>query len=180
MTEKTMDRELPKISKDNKKFEFTEESITVDGTDGKKHTLYRIRAKRDMMLGGIVVRKGDLGGFIEDEKNLDFSEISSAWVFDNAKVYGDAKVVDNAGVADNAEIYDNAQVSVGAWIFGNAKVYEDSWASNIAQVYENAKVHGTAEVYGYAKVHGTAEITDNRWVSGDITEKNCVKEARRP
>jgi len=181
MTEKTMNGELPKISKDNKKFTFViGETKTVIGSDGKEHTLYRIKANRDLVLadGGIVVHKGDLGGFIEKEENLDKN--SNAWVFDDAMIYEDAHVTGDAGVGEKAQVYGSAQISGKAWVFGNAQVYEYAVVSNLAGVSDDAKVHGETVVEGFANVHGKADLTEGKWTHGDITEKNSVKEVRRP
>jgi len=182
MAEKMVNRELPKISKENKKFVFTEETKTVVGSDGKEHILHRIRAMRDMILGGgsIVVHKGDLGGFIEKEENLDFSEKSNAWVFEGAMVYESAHVTDDAGVSNKAQVYGSACVCGNARVFDRARVFDQARVSFFAVVYDSAHIHGTAEVCGYTYVHGKAELTDGKWTYGDITEYNCVKEARRP
>ena len=59
----------------NKKFEFTGEEKTVDGV-----LLKRIRAKNAF---GIVA-KGEVGGFIEAEKNL--NSCGNAWVSGDARV----------------------------------------------------------------------------------------------
>ena len=40
-----------------------------------------------------------------------YSQKSDAWVFDNARVYGDARVFDNAWVSGDARVSGNAQVS---------------------------------------------------------------------
>ena len=82
------------------------------------------------------VAAGDLGGWIESEKNLDQS--GNAWVSDNAQVSG------NARVSGNAQVYDNAQV------YGNARVYGD------AQVSGNARVKKTADYI----------VLKNNWSSG--------------
>lgn len=58
-----------------KKYEFTGETKIVAGV-----TLKRIRA----LIGFGDVVKGEVGGFIEDEKNL--SHNGNAWVADNARV----------------------------------------------------------------------------------------------
>jgi len=49
---KMIEKEFPKISEKNDKFEFTGETITLD-----YRTLYRIRAKRDIIVYGRVVAK---------------------------------------------------------------------------------------------------------------------------
>ena len=82
-----------------KKYELTSETKIVFG-----HILYRIKALSSFGY----VSAGDLGGFLESEKNL--SQNGNAWV------YG------NAWVSDNAEVYGNAEVSGNARVYGNAEV----------------------------------------------------------
>ena len=74
-----------------KKYELTEETTNIFGK-----TLHRIRATRDFSN----VHAGDLGGFIEDERNLSHDE--NAWVCGNALVGGNAWVGGNARVCGNA------------------------------------------------------------------------------
>ena len=60
------------------------------------------------------ISDGDLGGWIEDEKNL--SQEDDAWVFGDASVFGDARVYGNA------------------WVFGDARVlhgYQCIFAANL-------------------------------------------------
>ena len=64
-----------------KKYRLTEETTKVGN-----RTLYRIQALRDF--GN--VKEGDIGGYIESEKNL--SQDGSAWVSGDAWVYGDADI----------------------------------------------------------------------------------------
>ena len=120
-----------------KKYEFTDETITVNGI-----TLHRIKALIDFDRFG--VKAGDLGGFIEVEANL--SHDGDAWVYGNALVYG------------NARVTGNAKVSGDAWVSGNAKIYGDAWVS------ENAKVSGDAKIKrsnDYACVNGFGSVYKN-------------------
>ena len=148
----------------SKKYELTSETIETD----EGITLYRIKALKDF--GN--VNKGDLGGFIESEDNL--SQEGITWVYDNARVFGDAKVFGNALVYGNAVVfgtvlvYGNAQVSGDAKVFRNARVYENAQVSGNACVYENAQVFGNARVYGNAVVFGTVLVYGNAQVSGDV------------
>ena len=64
-----------------KKYRLTEETTKVGN-----RPLYRIQALRDF--GNVT--KGDIGGYIESEKNL--SQDGNAWVYGNARVYGDADI----------------------------------------------------------------------------------------
>ena len=86
-----------------KKYKLTEETTIVND-----RTLYRIETLKDF--GN--VKKGDKGGFIENENNL--SQSGDCWVYGNAMVYGDAVVCGNAEVDDNAKVYGNAVVSGNA------------------------------------------------------------------
>ena len=87
------------------KYEFTGETKIFFGV-----TLKRIRAIAAIEKYGIAA--GELGGWIEDEKNLD--QYGDAWVYGNAQVCGDARV------HGNAQVFGNAQVCGDAWVYGNA------------------------------------------------------------
>ena len=121
-----------------KKYELTEETKVIGGK-----TLFRIRALRSF--GGI--KAGDLGGFIENERNL--SHGGNAWVGGNAEVYGNAQVVGYAQVGGNAQVNGYAQVGGNAWVEDNA------------QVGGNARVGGYAWVGGNARVGGDGLINSN-------------------
>ena len=100
------------MKEQKKKYELTSEFI--EHWSGKK--LYRIKA---LVTFGAVVA-GQLGGFVESEKNLDQSLSGDAWVSGDARVYGDARV------SGNARVYGDAEVS------GNARVYGDDEVSGDA------------------------------------------------
>ena len=76
-----------------KKFKLTSEFI-VDISGVK---LFRIKALIEF--GN--VKAGDLGGYIEKEKNL--SHMGNAWVSGNAQVFGNARVFGNAWVCGNGD-----------------------------------------------------------------------------
>ena len=79
-----------------KKYELTKETKVIGGK-----TLFRIRALRSF--GDI--KAGDLGGFIENERNL--SHEGNAWVSGDARVDGDAWVDGNAQVSGDGLINSN-------------------------------------------------------------------------
>ena len=94
---------------ERKKYELTDETIRHAG-----RTLHRIRALDTIPSAGVDV--GELGGYVESEKNLSHS--GGCWVFGNSMVYGDAEVHENAGVYAGAVVCGNARVSGMAWVFG--------------------------------------------------------------
>ena len=77
-----------------KKYELTSDTKIVFG-----HILYRIKALSSFGC----VSAGDLGGFLESEKNL--SQNGDAWVYGDAEVYGDARVYGNAEVSKIGSIF---------------------------------------------------------------------------
>ena len=66
------------------------ELILKDSIKLANSTLFRVRALIDFA----DVKAGDLGGYIQREKNL--SHDGNAWVADNAKVWGEAEVFGDA------------------------------------------------------------------------------------
>lgn len=154
-------------------------------------TLYRIKALRNF--GD--VKAGDLGGYIESEKNLSHEgecwTYGNACIFDNAKVYEDAKVYENAKVFGSAKVYMNAEVFGNAQVFGDAtiydnaaifgraeifnkaqiynkaKVYGNAWVFNYAKVYNNAEIFGCTRIHNKAKVYGNAQVSDNAEILDD-------------
>ena len=146
-----------------KKYELTSETKVINDVE-----LHRIKALDSF--GNI--KEGELGGWIESEKNL--SQSGNAWVYDNsvvcdnARVCGDAKVFGNATVFENAKVGGNATVCGYATVCGNAKVGEHATIRGNATVCGNAKVDGNAMVGGNAKVSKTADyiIFKNWWSSG--------------
>ena len=143
----------------NKIWEFTGDTKICFGI-----ILKRIRATVEFKLKcGIVVRKGELGGWIEKESNLS----GDAWVYGNARVYGNAWVYGDACVYGNARVYGNACVYGNARVYGNAEVYGDACVSGDAWVYGNACVYGNARVYGNAEVRSSKDycVYKNTWSS---------------
>ena len=89
-----------------------------------KEGLYRIKALKDFN----DVKKGDIGGYVEGEKNL--SQLGDCWIYDNAVVRDNAVVVGNAKVCDNARIRGHSVVQHDAVVRGNANVSGDAIISS--------------------------------------------------
>ena len=117
--------------------------------------LFRIKALKDFN----DVKKGDIGGYVESEKNL--SQLGDCWIYDNAKVYDNAEVCDNAQVCGKAKVYGNAYVFGNAKVCCKARVEDNAVVWNNAQIYGYAKVCGDAVVCGNAKVCCKARVEDN-------------------
>ena len=95
--------------------------------NAKSHPLIAIKALKDF--GD--VKAGDLGGYIEDYRNL--SHDDNCWIYDNAKVMGsatvkgDAKIKNEAIVSQKATVQDEAIVKDHATVTGGSIVRIDSY-----------------------------------------------------
>ena len=149
------------MKSENKYWEFTEEEMHHFG-----HRLRRIRALVD--LPDRRVKKGETGGWVSDS-----AEISGlAWVYDEAKVYENARITDSAEVSGSALVYGSA------WVAGSARVREYAGVSGKARIYGSAQVYGcsevldkvciygSAQVYGFARIYDKAQIYDQARVAG--------------
>lgn len=95
------------MNKKDRKYEFVEGDTIQIYHNGKRHTLHRIRATRNIGIP-VLVKKGDLGGYIEAERNLDHQ--GGCWVADNAKALENASICADAWLCDNATAWDSAIV----------------------------------------------------------------------
>ena len=146
----------------DRKYELTDirQSVSISG-----ESLYRIKALKEFVneATGVVIEKGQLGGFVQSEKNL--SQDGTCWIDDNARVFNNAKVTDNAYVGEeamlnrNVEVKDNAVVSGAAWITQNAKVTDNANVSGMVMVKGNALIKDEAIVCGNHSINGNTEIS---------------------
>ena len=133
-----------------KKYELTSETKVIDGVE-----LHRIKALKSF--GNI--KEGDLGGWIESEKNL--SQYGNAWVGGDAMVVGNAMVEDNAKVGGYATVVKYATVRGNATVDGYAMVGGNAMVDGYAMVGGDAMVDGYATVGGDARIGGDATVFDN-------------------
>ena len=141
-----------------KKYELTSETKVINGVE-----LHRIKALESFGR----VEKGELGGWIESEKNL--SQDGDAWVSGKATVFENATVGGNAFISGKATIRGNAWVGGNATVSVNATVEDKAKVDGNAIVCENVIVSGNAIVSENATVDGNATISGNAIVSGNAT-----------
>ena len=141
-----------------KKYELTNETIMFNG-----HKLYRIVAIKCFNN----VCCGALGGFVESENNL--SQQGNCWIYDDAKVYENAKVLDDAFVADNSEIYGSAIICNAAKIKYNAVVCDT------ATIFDYAIICGYSQVSGNAKIFNDCVVLHKSKVQDEATLKGKCK-----
>lgn len=152
-------------SKKNDKYEIIkEDSITYKG-----RKLYRIKALKDLYN----VRKGQLGGYIESEKNL--SIYDDCWVFEDAKAYDNAFVSDRVRLLDKSEAFGNAYLSNDVTLWDKSKVYGDAQVSEDVTLWDNSKIYGDSVVYGSASLWNNSEIYGEARVCGVVLLKDEAK-----
>lgn len=133
--------------------------------------MFRIQAARNFGM----VRKGDLGGFIQCEKNL--SHLGTAWVYEDAVVMDDAIVEDDAKVSGTSIVKEDARVYDNAFVDGKSEI------SGHSQVFESARVEDSnldtkARAYGRSRVMDSglqsfSRVYDNAFVKDSTLSGNC-------
>lgn len=83
----------------------------------------------------------------------------NAKISGDARVYGKASVNGNARVSGNARIYDKAKIMDQAQVFGEAEVYGNAIVRNSAEVYEDARIYGEADISEHEKIYATCVCT---------------------
>lgn len=154
------------------KYQITDESINFEG-----RVLNRIRALASF--GD--VKEGDLGGFIEKQENLSIlTQEGNSWIYDDAKVFGEAIIAVNGKVKDNAIVFEKAMISDNAVISNNAKLFGRAYAGGAAEIKDNAVVSGHvkildgAKISGDIKVKGYTSIWGDTSISGDSKFEGCI------
>ena len=161
---------------ENKKYELLPAKNMLIDTKGTYRMMHRIRALKDICIS---VSVGDLGGYIESEKNL--SHYGKCWVFDNAMVYDNAKISDDATIRAYSRMFGNttaygacgisgwAEVHGNASIWGNAVVNKNSVVSGHANIHGSAVITDDAQVYGLSSVGGLANVRGQSEVCGNVS-----------
>ena len=90
------------------------------------------------------IKKGDLGGYVESERNL--SQYDNCWIYDNAIVFGNTKVIQSANVCEYAQISDNAIIIGYATIMGHSKICDHAKIGGRALIAERAEIDENAEL----------------------------------
>jgi len=116
----------------NEKFEITE--IAHE----KYPFLHRIRALQNV---GNQVKAGELGGFVESEKNLSAATGDEAWIFDNAICTGYGCVEQDSYLRGRAVVCGFGCASHGSVVRDDARVEDDAYVQG-ADLSDHARVSG--------------------------------------
>lgn len=177
------------------KFELVKKNTkTAYDLNNKEVTLYQIRALRDFncpykinpddeILGQTLIKKGELGGYVEKEENL--SHEGGCWIFedaevlDNARVEGNARLVGRSLVRDNAVVKGYSCLAASAYVWGNAildgctvmkgqvSIGGNSTTNGYVSINGNSQVRGDSVLDGYIYLGGTVVVEDAK-VTGSV------------
>lgn len=101
---------------ENTKFKL----LLTDNILFEGEVLYRIEALRDINRH---VKKGDKGGYVQNENNLSFE--GESWLYDDSKVLGDGFVYDRAEVRNTSIIRSGSYVCGYTYVDGASDITND-------------------------------------------------------
>lgn len=142
-----------------KKYELTENTIHFN-----KRTLYQVRYLKAFKKDGVKV--GDLGGYVESEKNL--SQEGACLILD------EAMAMDNARVTMDSTIRQHAIIKGQAVLGGTATVLHDAVVSDQAVVTGNARISHRVRVMGNANIQGNVELMNTCHITGETVLAGSV------
>ena len=142
------------------KYELTEDSREIK-IDEKIIKLHRIRALEDYSK----VKKGDIGGWVESEDNLDLF-CGYSWIYDDAIVCGNAIASGYCQIRENAIITDNAEIRDFAKISGNVKIFDNCIICKHAEIADNVIISGKCCISGETEVNKNVRISGNVFIHG--------------
>jgi len=107
-----------------KKYELIESELVTPS----RKPLFQVKALKDFGSGWVLIKKGNLGGFIESESNL--SQDGNCWIYGNGQVFGNGLVSGDGRVYDNGKVFGNGEVFGDGKVFGYGVVIDNDWTSN--------------------------------------------------
>lgn len=171
------------------KFELVKKNTKIAyNSDGEEITLYQIRALRDFtcpfklnpdgeILDQTLVKKGDLGGYVEKEENL--SHEGGCWIFeeaevrDNGRVEGNARLVGRSLVRDNAVVKGYSCLAANAYVWGNAVLDGGTQMKGLVSIGGNSRTNGYVSINGNSQVRGDSVLDGNIFLNGTVVVENA-------
>lgn len=141
---------------EQKKYRLTAETMCFNGV-----MLYRIKALKDF--GD--VEAGELGGWVESEKNL--SQKGNCWITTDAKAYANAEICDNAVLSWNAIACENTSICDNALI-------SDAVIRGFTHLYGNVEVYGESVIDGDASLHGNVKVISAKVIDAEIYDRVVI------
>ncbi len=127
----------------------------ADDTAPSGSRLHRIRALRDIPEHG--VKAGDLGGFVQSERNL--SQTGAAWISGDAVAMGESRIEDDAIARDQAILSSYAILRHRAVASGQSRMDGQAIVQDHAQLTDSSHIGGCARVGGTVVITGFVSLT---------------------
>lgn len=173
------------IDKNNK--EVTKDYLNKHNNE-YKHTLYRIYKLNKNK------NKLKAGGYIEHEGNLSTNSQDTAWIYNEAQVYGKAHVCDKAQVFGKGtkvfddDIFNNNTFNNNTKVLNsdctqlegfyntkisdNAQVYDNSCACHNVKMSGKSKLYNNSVIFNNVKLFGNTEVSNNSVALNNIVLSN--------
>ena len=160
------------------KFELVKKNTKIAyNSNGEEITLYQIRALRDFtcpfklnpdgeILDQTLVKKGDLGGYVQKEENL--SHEGGCWIFEEAEVRDNGRVEGNARLAGRSLVRDNAVVKGYSCLAANAYVWGNAVLDGATQMKGLVSIGGNSRTNGYVSINGNSQVRGDSVLDGHI------------
>lgn len=171
------------------KFELVKKNTKIAyNSNGEEITLYQIRALRDFtcpfklnpdgeILDQTLVKKGDLGGYVQKEENL--SHEGGCWIFeeaevrDNGRVEGNARLTGRSLVRDNAVVKGYSCLAANAYVWGNAVLDGATQMKGLVSIGGNSRTNGYVSINGNSQVRGDSVLDGNIFLNGTVVVENA-------
>ena len=144
----------------NKKYEILMDKKNT--IEWKGHTLHRIRALRDF--GDI--KKGDIGGFVENENNL--SHKGNCWIYDDAKAMDDSIMYDNSRIYDKSELHDDSVMYNYTRMYDYSELHNNSIMNDDSAMYDNSTMHDYSIMYDNSEMYNNSTLKNKTRLYGKL------------
>ena len=153
------------------KFELVKKNTKiVYDSNGEEITLYQIRALRDFtcpfklnpdgeILDQTLVKKGELGGYVQKEENL--SHEGGCWIFEDGEV------------RDNAVVKGYSCLSASAYVWGNAVLDGCTQMKGMVSIGGNSTTNGYVCIHGNSQIQGDSVLDGNIFLNGTVVVKDA-------
>ena len=128
----------------------------------KGHTLHRIRALRDF--GDI--KKGDIGGFVENENNL--SHKGNCWIYDDAKAMDDSIMYDNSRIYDKSELHDDSIMHNYTRMYDYSELHNNSIMNDDSAMYDNSTMYDYSIMYDNSEMYNNSTLKNKTRLYGKL------------
>ena len=147
----------------DKKYEILMDKENTIEWEGR--TLHRIRALKDFRN----VRKGDTGGYVENEYNL--SQEGDCWIYDEAKAMDNSRIYDNSVMYNYSVMYDYSEIHDSSIMHDNGRMYNNSRMYDYSEIHDSSIMHDNGRMYNDSEMYGDSELNNKAKLYGKLISK---------